>query len=73
MTPEVSVLSPALAVWHRYDPSVKADLFATKISTPAGVYLVDPIPLPSRTLSSLLGSERVAVDATAGEVKRLQL
>ena len=62
MTPEVfvHVLSPSLAVWHCYDPSVKADLFATKISTPAGVYLIDPIPLPSPTLSSLLGHERVA-------------
>ena len=62
MTPEVfiHILSPSLAVWHCYDPSVKADLFATKISTTAGAFLIDPIPLPTARLSTLLTRERIA-------------
>ncbi|MEP6821484.1 MAG: hypothetical protein ABI946_03960 [Chthoniobacterales bacterium] len=36
-------LSPTLAIWHRYDPKVKADLFSTALKTEDGVYLIDPI------------------------------
>jgi glyoxylase-like metal-dependent hydrolase (beta-lactamase superfamily II) len=51
--PELQVLSPTLAVWHAFDRSVKADLFSTAVSSPSGVYLIDPIPLPSDFLREL--------------------
>ena len=44
--PEFAQLRPGLWIWHAYDPSVKADLFATAFAAEAGLYLVDPIPLP---------------------------
>jgi len=44
--PEFSELTPNVWIWHRYDPSVKAELFATAFAANGGVYLVDPIPLP---------------------------
>jgi Metallo-beta-lactamase superfamily len=44
--PEFTELAPDLWIWHGYDPSVKAELFATAFAASGGVYLVDPIPLP---------------------------
>lgn len=32
-------------LWHVYDGKVKAELFSTGLRTPAGTYLIDPIPL----------------------------
>ncbi|MEO5721395.1 MAG: hypothetical protein ABIR71_08005 [Chthoniobacterales bacterium] len=52
-------LSPGLAIWQRYDHTVKADLFATKLSTEAGVYLIDPFSLPPNTMADLCADERV--------------
>jgi glyoxylase-like metal-dependent hydrolase (beta-lactamase superfamily II) len=53
-------IAPHLALWHGYDPAVKADLYSTCVLTPRGAYLVDPIPLQSETLDELLGSSRVS-------------
>jgi len=53
-------IAPHLAVWHGYDPAVKADLYSTCVLTPRGAYLVDPIPLQSETLDDLVGSGRVS-------------
>ncbi len=49
MSPEIesTTLTPGLAIWHRYDPKVKADLFSTRLRHASGVYLIDPIRLPS--------------------------
>jgi hypothetical protein len=44
--PEFTELTPDLWIWHSYDPSVKAELFATAFAANAGIYLVDPISLP---------------------------
>jgi metallo-beta-lactamase superfamily protein len=44
-TAELSQLTPGLWIWHEYDPSVKADLFATAFAATARLYLADPIPL----------------------------
>lgn len=48
MPAEVAIhqLTPGIAVWQRYDPSVKADLFSTLIETTSGLYIVDPVPVP---------------------------
>src|SRR6266581_1533290 len=53
-------IAPHLALWHGYDPAVKADLYSTCVLTPRGAYLIDPIPLQSETLDELLGSGRVS-------------
>jgi len=59
MAPEIHRLSPTLAIWHQYDPAVKAELFSTAITTQAGVCLVDPIPLDGEALSDLIGTGKV--------------
>ncbi len=46
--------APGLSLWQAYDPSVKADLFSTALSTPSGLYLIDPIPLPADRLDDLV-------------------
>jgi glyoxylase-like metal-dependent hydrolase (beta-lactamase superfamily II) len=53
-------IAPHLALWHGYDPAVKADLYSTCVLTPRGAYLIDPIPLQSETLDELVGSGRVS-------------
>jgi glyoxylase-like metal-dependent hydrolase (beta-lactamase superfamily II) len=53
-------IAPHLAVWHDYDPSVKAELYSTCVLTRRGAYLVDPIPSQRETLDELLGSSRVS-------------
>jgi glyoxylase-like metal-dependent hydrolase (beta-lactamase superfamily II) len=53
-------IAPHLALWHGYDPAVKAGLYSTCVLTPRGAYLIDPIPLQSETLDELLGSSCVS-------------
>ena len=57
---EFDRLSSALAVWHRYDPTVKAELFSTSIQTASGVYLIDPISLPAEDLSTAIAGRDLA-------------
>ncbi len=40
-------------IWQVFDPTVKADLFSTAVLTPAGLLLVDPIPLAPAPLGEL--------------------
>ena len=42
-----------LFLWQAYDPKVKADLFSSGLVTPAGVLIVDPIPLIESALDEL--------------------
>jgi glyoxylase-like metal-dependent hydrolase (beta-lactamase superfamily II) len=49
-------IAPHLALWHGYDPAVKADLYSTCVLTPRGAYLVDPIALQSEAFDELVGS-----------------
>ncbi len=46
-------IGPTLFFWQNYDPAVKADLFSTALATPAGIVLVDPIPLHDSQLHLL--------------------
>jgi hypothetical protein len=39
-----------IAIWHGYDPTVKADLYSTCILSSDGAYLVDSIALESEAL-----------------------
>jgi glyoxylase-like metal-dependent hydrolase (beta-lactamase superfamily II) len=49
-----------IAIWHDYDPGVKAECYSTSLTTSEGMYLIDPIPLEKRVLDELIGSDRVA-------------
>ncbi len=53
-------IAPYLALWHGYDPAVKADLYSTCLLTSNGTYLVDAVPLQSEALDKLVGSLGVA-------------
>jgi hypothetical protein len=49
-----------IAIWHGYDPAVKAELYSTCLLTAAGACFVDPIPLESEALGELVGCRPVA-------------
>jgi len=51
---------PGSWVWQLYDSSVKADLFSSAILTSAGIYIVDPIPLPDPQLRQFSQAAPVA-------------
>ena len=50
MANDLDQLSSTLYVWHRYDSSVKAELFSTAVETDEGFFLVDPIQLERKSL-----------------------
>jgi glyoxylase-like metal-dependent hydrolase (beta-lactamase superfamily II) len=49
-----------IAIWHDYDPGVKAELYSTSLTTSEGMYLIDPTPLEKEALDELIGPNRVA-------------
>src|SRR4051812_20201063 len=57
---EIQKLSSGIAIWHRYDAMVKADLFSTALRTDSGTYLIDPISVAPAVLEPLLSSNKVA-------------
>ncbi|HEY4271147.1 MAG TPA: hypothetical protein VGM65_04010 [Candidatus Udaeobacter sp.] len=57
---DFDAITSDLAVWHAYDPAVRAELYSTCLTTTGGIYLIDPIPLQKRALDELIGSTRVA-------------
>jgi glyoxylase-like metal-dependent hydrolase (beta-lactamase superfamily II) len=52
-TSEFQRLSPALALWHAFDRSAKADLFSTAVSNTHSTCLIDPITPNAADLSQL--------------------
>ncbi len=60
VAPEIEAISPSLHIWQCYDSRVKADLFSSAIDTVDGIYLVDPIPLPSGVLNAFIAQRQVA-------------
>jgi hypothetical protein len=58
--PDFDRITSDIAIWHVYDPAVKAELYATCLATAGGMYLIDPIPLEKRAMEQLIGSSRVA-------------
>ena len=50
---EPELVSDDAAIWHKFDPSVKAELFSTAIATNEGICLVDPSPVDPAGLSQL--------------------
>jgi glyoxylase-like metal-dependent hydrolase (beta-lactamase superfamily II) len=57
---DFDAISSHLAVWHAYDPAVRAELYSTSLTNSSGIYLIDPIPLQKQALDELIGSSRVA-------------
>ena len=56
---EFDRISPELAIWHRYDPHVKAELFSSAVGCAAGVFLVDPIELGAKVADSEFSTNEV--------------
>ncbi|HEV3409108.1 MAG TPA: hypothetical protein VG095_02355 [Chthoniobacterales bacterium] len=57
--PEIDALGDGLAIWHRYDSAMKAEVFSTALPSAAGIYLVDPIPLSQEELAMVSGGRNV--------------
>lgn len=57
---EFDQLYPDIWVWHRLDPSIKADLFSTALAGPEGLFLVDPISIPESQLRHLIEARPMA-------------
>ena len=57
---EVDEVAPGIFIWQAYDSKIKADLFSTALTTHAGTYVVDPIPLASDGLRSLRARRKAA-------------
>jgi hypothetical protein len=57
---DLTSVLPDIWAWQDYDPSVKADLFSTAVSTAEGLYLIDPIPLPESQLRALSEAATIA-------------
>jgi hypothetical protein len=57
---EVEPVAPGLFIWQLYDKTVRADLFSTGLETPAGTWLIDPVPLEPHALSDLQTARKVS-------------
>src|SRR6476620_4372555 len=57
---DLVLVAPGIFLWQCYDSSVKADLYSTALETPAGTYLIDPIPLAPNALASLISRTAIA-------------
>lgn len=57
---EIHTVAPGVAVWTKYDPAVKADLSSAAISTVAGMFFIDPIPVEPGILDNLIGESIIA-------------
>ncbi len=53
-------IAPNIAIWHAYNPEVKAELYSTSLATSAGTYLVDPILVQREAFDEVMGSGPVA-------------
>ncbi len=65
--PEVSRLSPWVAVAQWFDPTVKADLYASALGTEAGLCLVDPFAASDDFLEEFCRRETVAAVVITNE------
>lgn len=57
---DFDAITSDLAIWHAYDPTVKAELYSTRLITASGAYLIDPVYLQKEALEALTGSRPVA-------------
>jgi len=57
---EFASISTSYALWHGYDPKIKAELFSTALAAGNGLIIIDPIALPPAHQSDLESLGRVA-------------
>ena len=65
---EVQWVRPGLAVWGGYDASTKVDCCSTAIETPAGLLVIDPVPLSAQAMEEL--GKPSAIYLTSGNHQR---
>jgi hypothetical protein len=58
--PDFDAITSDLAIWHAYNPDVRAELYSTRLITAGGAYLIDPVPLQKQALEKLTDSVPVA-------------
>ena len=61
---EFACISPRYALWHTYDPKIKAELFSTALVAGNELTVIDPIalpPAPQRELQSLGRIVRIVI------------
>ncbi|MFN2475772.1 MAG: hypothetical protein ABR526_05445 [Chthoniobacterales bacterium] len=56
---ELQQITSSMWVWQSYASSIKADLSSTALLAPAGIYVVDPIPL-EKAPAALLAQRQMA-------------
>jgi len=49
-----------IAIWHAYDPAVKAELYSICLITASRTHLIDPILLQREALDEMIGSGPIA-------------
>jgi Metallo-beta-lactamase superfamily len=57
---EFAFISTSYALWHTYDPKIKAQLFSTALVAGNGLIIIDPIALPPAHQTDLESLGRVA-------------
>ena len=57
---EFACISASCALWHTYDPKIKAELFSTALAAVNGLIIIDPIALPPAHQIDLESLGRVA-------------
>jgi hypothetical protein len=58
--PELDQITTNLFIWHRYDSSVKAELFSTGIRSGMGTWVIDPIEIKGETLHGTMAEDDIA-------------
>jgi glyoxylase-like metal-dependent hydrolase (beta-lactamase superfamily II) len=56
---EFTFISTSYALWHTYDPKIKAELFSTALAAGNGLIIIDPIALPTAHQTDLESLGRV--------------
>lgn len=56
---EFARISTGCALWHTYDPKIKAELFSTALAAGNGLILIDPIALPPARRADLESLGRI--------------
>jgi glyoxylase-like metal-dependent hydrolase (beta-lactamase superfamily II) len=56
---EFARISASYALWHTYDPKIKAELFSTALAAGNGLAIIDPIALPPAHQADLESLGRV--------------
>jgi glyoxylase-like metal-dependent hydrolase (beta-lactamase superfamily II) len=67
---DFDAITSHLAVWHAYDPAVRAELYSTCLATIGSVYLIDPIPLQKRARDRLTASGVAGIIVTNSNHRR---